>query len=50
MQALLSRWKWQWEKARDELPGLVAGCLPGDPHDLIGPGLAIETKPLTCGK
>jgi SRSO17 transposase len=50
MQALLSRWKWRWEKAREELPGLAAECLPEDPDDPIGPGLAIdETADLRKG-
>jgi SRSO17 transposase len=50
MQALLSRWKWRWEKAWEELPGLAAECLPEDPDDPIGPGLAIdETADLRKG-
>jgi len=42
MQALLRRYKWPWEKLRDELPGLAERCLPDDPDDLIGPGIAID--------
>lgn len=42
MQALLSRYKWPWDKLRAELPGLAAACLPDDPVDLIGPGLAVD--------
>ena len=50
MQALLSRWKWPWEKAREELPGLAAACLPEDPDDPACPGLAIdETADLRKG-
>ncbi len=51
MQALLRRYKWPWEKLRDALPALAAECLPGDPDDLIGPGIAIdETAHLKKGK
>jgi SRSO17 transposase len=50
MQALLSRWRWSWEKAREELPGLAAACLPEGPDDPTGPGLAIdETADLRKG-
>jgi len=51
MQALLRRYKWPWEKLRDALPALAAECLPDDPDDLIGPGIAIdETAHLKKGK
>jgi SRSO17 transposase len=51
MQALLSRYQWPWEKLRDALPALAAECLPDDPDDLIGPGIAIdETAHLKKGK
>ncbi|HUY45857.1 MAG TPA: transposase [Streptosporangiaceae bacterium] len=51
MQALLRRYKWPWEKLRDALPTLAAECLPDDPDDLIGPGIAIdETARLKKGK
>ena len=50
MQALLRRYKWPWEKLRDALPALAAECLPDDPDDLIGPGIAIdETADLKKG-
>ncbi len=50
MQALLSRYKWPWEKAREELPGLAAQCLPDDPGDPIGPGFGVdETADLRKG-
>jgi SRSO17 transposase len=42
MQSLLRRYKWSWEQLRDMLPGLAAQCLPDDPEDLIGPGIAID--------
>jgi hypothetical protein len=42
MQALLRRYKWDWRDLRAQLPGLAAACLPDDPDDLIGPGLAID--------
>ena len=42
MQALLRRYKWSWEKLRALLPGLAAECLPDDPDDLIGPGIAVD--------
>jgi SRSO17 transposase len=51
MQALLRRYKWSWEKLRDALPALAAECLPDDPDDLTGPGIAIdETAHLKKGK
>jgi SRSO17 transposase len=51
LQALLRRHKWSWAKLREELPGLAAECLPDDPGDLIGPGIAIdETAHLKKGK
>jgi len=49
MQALLNRWKWPWEKAREELLGLAAACLPEDPDDPIGRD-SRSMRPLTCGK
>jgi len=42
MQALLRSYKWSWEKVREALPGLAAQCLPDEPGDLIGPGLAFD--------
>jgi SRSO17 transposase len=42
MQALLRSCRWSWEKLREALPALAAQCLPDDPDDLIGPGLAID--------
>ena len=51
LQALLRRHKWSWVKLREELPGLAAECLPDDPGDLIGPGIAIdETAHLKKGR
>ena len=51
MQALLRRYKWSWEKLRALLPGLAAECLPDDPDDLIGPGIAVdETAHLKKGR
>ena len=51
IQALLGRGRWSWEKARGLLPGLAAECLPDDPDDLIGPGIAFdETAHLKKGK
>ena len=50
MQALLRRYQWRWEELRAELAGLAAACLPGDPDDPIGPGLAVdETADLRKG-
>jgi hypothetical protein len=50
MQALLRKYKWSWERLRDALPALAAECLPDDPGDLIGPGIAIdETAQLKKG-
>jgi SRSO17 transposase len=50
MQALLRTYKWPWEKLRGALPALAAACLPDDPGDLIGPGIAIdETADLRKG-
>ena len=51
MQALLGRYRWSWENLRDALAGLAAQCLPDDPDDLIGPGIAIdETAHLKKGR
>jgi len=51
MQALLRTYKWPWEKLREALPALAAACLPDDPGDLIGPGIAIdETADLRKGR
>lgn len=51
MQALLRRYKWSWENLRGLLPALAAECLPDDPDDLIGPGLAFdETAHLKKGR
>ena len=51
MQALLRSYKWPWEKLRGALPALAAACLPDDPDDLIGPGIAIdETADLRKGR
>jgi SRSO17 transposase len=51
LQALLRRHKWSWATLREELPGLAAECLPDDPGDLIGPGIAIdETAHLKKGR
>ena len=32
----------RWEKLRKQLPVLAGECLPGDPDDEIGSGLAID--------
>ena len=51
MQALLRRYRWSWKQLRDALACLAAGCLPDDPDDLIGPGIAIdETAQLKKGQ
>jgi SRSO17 transposase len=51
MQALLRSYKWPWEELRGALPALAAACLPDDPGDLIGPGIAIdETADLRKGR
>ena len=51
LQGLLRRYQWSWEKLRDALSGLAAQCLPDDPDDLIGPGLAFdETAHLKKGQ
>ena len=51
MQALLRRYKWPWEALRALLPARAAECLPDDPGDLIGPGIAIdETAQLKKGQ
>lgn len=50
MQALLRRYKWAWRELRGELAGLAAQCLPDDPDDPVGPGLAVdETADLRKG-
>ena len=51
MQALLRRYRWSWEKLRDALACLAAQCLPDDPDNLVGPGIAIdETAQLKKGQ
>jgi hypothetical protein len=51
MQALLRTYEWPWEKVRDALPALAGECLPDDPDDLTGPGVAIdETADLRKGR
>ena len=51
MQALLRRYRWSWERLRDALPRLAVQCLPDDPGDLIGPGIAVdETAHLKKGQ
>jgi hypothetical protein len=50
MHALLSRYRWSWQDLREQLAPLAAACLPDDPADLIGPGLALdETADLRKG-
>ena len=50
MQALLGRYRWSWQDLREQLAALAAACLPDDPGDPIGPGLAIdETADLRKG-
>jgi SRSO17 transposase len=50
MQSLLRRYRWDWRDLRAGLPGLAAACLPDDPGDPIGPGLAVdETADLRKG-
>jgi hypothetical protein len=50
MQALLGRYRWSWQDLREQLAPLAAACLPDDPGDPIGPGLAIdETADLRKG-
>ncbi|MFI5068333.1 MAG: IS701 family transposase [Streptosporangiales bacterium] len=50
MQALLRTYKWSWEKLRAALPALAAACLPDDPGDPTGPGIAVdETADLRKG-
>jgi len=51
VQSLLGRRKWRWEPVRAALPQLAQQVLPDDPHDEIGPGLALdETAHLRKGK
>jgi hypothetical protein len=51
IQSLLSRRKWRWEPVRAALPQLARQVLRDDPHDEIGPGLALdETAHLRKGK
>ena len=51
IQSLLSRRKWRWELVRAALPQLAQQVLRDDPHDEIGPGLALdETAHLRKGK
>jgi SRSO17 transposase len=42
MQALLGSYRWDWKTLRGALPALAAAWLPGDPGDLVGPGIAID--------
>lgn len=50
MQALLGSYRWDWTQLRDQLPALATRWLPGDAHDLVGPGVAIdETAQLKKG-
>ncbi len=50
MQALLGSYRWDWGRLRGELAGLAAAWLPCDPHDMLGPGAAIdETAQLKHG-
>ena len=51
IQSLLSRRKWRWELVRAALPQLAQQVMRDDPHDEIGPGLALdETAHLRKGK
>ena len=51
VQSLLGRRKWRWEPVRAALPQLAQQVLLDDPHDEIGPGLALdETAHLRKGK
>jgi SRSO17 transposase len=50
MQAVLGPYRWDWKALRAQLPALAGEWLPTDPHDLIGPGIAIdETAQLKHG-
>jgi SRSO17 transposase len=50
IQALLGSYRWDWKDLRVRLPALAQAWLPGDPGDLIGPGIAIdETAQLKQG-
>ena len=50
MQALLSRWKWPWEKAREELPGLARGVPARRTRMTRSARDSRSMRPLTCGK
>ncbi len=51
MQALLRKCEWPWEALRALLPALATQCLPDDPGDLTGTGIAFdETAHLKKGK
>ena len=50
IQALLGSYRWDWKDLRARLAALAAAWLPGDPGDLIGPGIVIdETAQLKHG-
>ncbi len=50
IQALLGSYRWDWKDLRARLPALAEAWLPGDPGDLIGPGIVIdETAQLKQG-
>jgi hypothetical protein len=50
MQALLGSYRWDPMALRGQLAALAGAWLPGDPGDLIGPGIAIdETAQLKHG-
>lgn len=50
MQAVLGTYRWDWKALRGRLPALAGAWLPCDPHDLIGPGIAVdETAQLKHG-
>ena len=42
MQAVVSSYVWDWKELRALLATLAPVCVPDDPDDLIGPGLAID--------
>ena len=50
IQALLGSYRWDWKDLRARLAALAEAWLPGDPGDLIGPGIVIdETAQLKHG-